>query len=141
MAFKPGVNSFVLLDNAAGSPTNLTAYADNFSWPQSVDTYDVSVFGTVPKGFINGLTDGDTVSMSGPLDVTLHSHLGSLKAVQAAGSSTCTLTWGPAGSVSGLPKISAECYVSNYSVSAGVGGRVEYSASLQVTGTVTNGTW
>jgi hypothetical protein len=32
-------------------------------------------------------------------------------------------------------------YVQNYSVSTSVNGRVEYSASLQITGAVTNGTF
>lgn len=141
MAFKAGTVSFVALDNAAGSPTNLSPYADNFAWPQTVQTLDVSVFGTASKAFVNGLTDGDTVTMSGPYDVTLHTHLTAVKAAQAAGSSTCTIQWGPGGSVSGQAKVSAEAWLTSYQLQSGVGGRAEYSASLQVTGAVTNGTW
>lgn len=141
MAFRAGTVSFILLDNNAGTPTNLSAYSDNFQWPQTVQTLEVSAFGTSAKAFINGLTDGDTLTMSGPLDVTLHSHLTNVKAAQAAGSSTSTITWGPGGSVSGQPKISAECWVSSYSVTTAVGGRMEYSCSLQVTGSVSNSTW
>lgn len=141
MAFKAGTASYVLLDNTAGTPTNLSSYADNFGWPQSVAQLDVSVFGTAAKAFVNGLTDGDTVTMSGPYDVTLHTHLSGLKAAQSAGSSTCTITWGPGGSVSGQAKVSAECWVASYQLQSGVGGRAEYSCSLQVTGAVTNGTW
>lgn len=141
MAFKPGKDAWFALDNVAGTLTNLTSYLDNCSWPQTVEQLDVSVFGTAAKAFVPGLTDGDTVSMSGPLDVTLHTHLGNLKAAQAAGSSTSTINFAPLGSVSGLPKISAECWVASYNPSSGVGGRAEYAASLQITGTVTNGTW
>lgn len=141
MAFAAGTTSFVLVDNTAGSPTNLSGYADNFGWPQNVDQLEVSVFGTAAKAFVPGLTDGDTISVAGPLDATLHTHLTALKAAQSAGSSTATVTWGPAGSVSGRPKISAETYVASYGVSVGVGGRVEFTASLQVTGAVTNSTW
>lgn len=138
MAFAAGTTSFVMIDNTAGSLTNLSSYADNFGWPQSIQQLDVSAFGTAAKAMIPGLTDGDTVTMSGPLDATLHTHLTGLKAAQSAGSTTCTILWGPAGSVASRPKIQAEAYVASYQVSVGVGGRVEYSASLQVTGAVTN---
>ena len=141
MAFKAGTVSFVLLDNTSGALTNLSPYADNFSWPQTVQTIDVSVFGTAAKAFVNGLTDGDTVTMSGPYDVTLHTHLSALKAAQSAGSSTCTLNWGPGGSVAGQAKVSCETWLTAYGLSSGVGGRAEYTCSLQVTGAVTNGTW
>ena len=141
MAFKPGKDAWCAIDNVAGTLTNLTPYFDNVSWPQTVQQVEVSVFGTASKAFVPGLTDGDTITLSGPLDVTLHSHLGNIKAAQAAGSSTSTINWAPLGSVASLPKISAECYLASYQVQAGVGGRAEFSASLQVTGAVTNTTW
>ena len=104
-------------------------------------TIEVSVFGTTSKQFIPGLTDGGVVSCSGPADVAMGTFLATLKAAQAAGSTTSTIQFGPGGSVSGQIKQSAEVYVSAYDTSTTVGGRVEYSASLQVTGAVTNGTW
>lgn len=141
MAFKPGYSAWVGLDNVAGSVQNLSAYSDNFSWPQSVEQLETSTFGTSSKSFIPGLTDGDTVDMSGPLDVTLWSQLVALKAAQSAGSSTATIIYGPGGSVSGQAKAQAECWIANLTPSTGVGGRAEYSAQLQISGAVTNGTW
>ena len=141
MAFKAGKDSFFNLDNVAGSPTVLSPYVDTFDWPQSVDTLDVSAFGTSSKAFIPGLIDGDTVAVSGPYDVTMFTHLTAVKAAQAAGSSTASLLWGPGGSVSGQAKVSAEVYVKSLSFKAGVGGRAEYSATMQVTGAVTNSTF
>lgn len=141
MAFKAGKGAFILLDSVAGSPTDVSAYADNFSFPQPIDTIDTTTFGSDAKTFIPGLTDGGSVDLSGPLDVALGTLVASLKAAQAAGSTSSTVTWGPGGSVSGQIKQSAEVYVSAYNVSVGVGGRVEYSCSLQVTGAVTNTTW
>lgn len=141
MAFKSGHNSFVLLDGVAGTGINVSAYADNFSFDQPVDTHDVSVFGASAKTSIPGLTDGGAVGMSGPLDVALGTFVSGLKAAQAAGSASATLIWGPGGSVSGQVKQSAETWVTAYNVSTSVDGRVEYSCSLQVTGAVTNGTW
>jgi hypothetical protein len=141
MAFKAGHTSWFALDNVAATLTNLTQYIDNTSVPQTVEQLDVSVFGTAAKAFIPGLTDGDTITVSGPYDVTMHTHITALKAAHAAGSSTSTYTWGPGGSVASQAKISGECWVASYEVSSGVGGRVEYSATLQVTGSVTNATW
>jgi hypothetical protein len=141
MAFKPGKDAFILLDGVAGSPINITGYADNVSFPQPVDTIDVSVFGTAAKAFVAGLTDGGQIDISGPIDVALGTMLAGLKAAQAAGSSTATFRYGPGGSVAGQISQSAEVYVSAYNVSTGVGGRAEYSCSLQVTGAVSNSTW
>lgn len=141
MSFKPGKGAFILLDNVAGTPVDVSAYQDNFSFDQPVDTLEVTVFGNNAKAFIPGLTDGGQVQLSGPLDVAMGTFVSALKAAQAAGSSSTTVTYAPGGSVAGQVKQSAETYVSGYSVTTGVGGRVEYSATLQVTGTVTNTTW
>lgn len=141
MAFRAGTTTFVMLDGVNGAGTNVSRYADNFSWPQSVDTLDVSAFGTAAKAFINGLTDGDTVTISGPYDAAMFIQLTQLKAAQSAGSSTTTILWGPGGSVAGEARITAEALVAQVSLSSVVGGRVELSASLQITGAVTNNTW
>jgi len=141
MAFKPGKGAFLALDNTAGSPVDVSAYADSFDFPQPVDQVETTTFGATAKAFIPGLTDGGQFSMSGPADVGMGTFLAGMKAAQAAGSSTSTIQFGPGGSVSGQVKVSAECYIAAYNISVGVGGRVEYSASLQVTGSVTNGTW
>lgn len=141
MAFKAGKGAFILLDSVAGTPVNISAYADNVSFPQPVDMQEVTTFGDSNKDFIPGLANGGQISVSGPLDVALGTFVANLKAAQAAGSSSATFTYGPGGSVSGQIKQDAEVYVSAFDVSSGVGGRVEFSASLQVTGAVTNGTW
>ena len=141
MAFKSGHNAFIAVDSVAGSPVNLSTYADSFTFPQPIDQHDVSTFGDGSKDFIPGLADGGEISMSGPLDVALGTFIGALKAGQAAGSSSATVQYGPGGSVSGQIKQSAEVYVSAYNVSTSVSGRTEYDISLQVTGSVTNDTW
>ena len=138
MAFRAGTTTFVMIDGVNGAGTNVSRYADNFQWPQSVDTLDVSVFGTAAKAYINGLTDGDTVTISGPYDAPMFSLLTGVKAAQSAGSSTSTVLWGPGGSIAAEARISAEAWVTQVSISSSVGGRVDMSASLQITGAVTN---
>lgn len=141
MAFKAGTVSYFALDNASGTITNLSPYIDKVDVPQTTQQLDVSALGTGAKAFIPGLTNGDTIAISGPYDVTIHSHITGLKAAQEAGTASHSWIWGPGGSVSGQGKISAECLVAGYKLSTGVGGRVEWSADLQVTGAVTNTTF
>lgn len=141
MAFKPGHGAYIGLDNAAGSVQNVSTYGDDFSFPYSVEMLDVTTFGSSVKRFIPGLAGGDTLSVSGPLDVTLHSQIVGMLAAQAAGTAGFSILYGPGGSVSGQVKQTAEVYVASYETSTGVAGRAEFSASLQVDGAVTHTTW
>lgn len=142
MAFQPGHKAYILLDGANGAGTNVSAYADDFTFPQSTDMLEVTVFGTTgAKRFISGLNGGDSISVSGPLDNALHTQIAGMKAAQDAGTTGFTLVYGPAGSVASQPKVSVEALVASYEISTGVGGRLEYSASLQVDGAVTNASW
>jgi len=127
-----------MLDSAAGSLTNLSPYIDDTTVPQTTQMLDVSTFGTGAKAFIPGLTNGDTISLKGPYDVAIHSHLGSLQAAQAAGTASHSFLWGPGGSVSAQAKVSGETLLASYELKSGVGGRVEWSATLQITGAITN---
>jgi hypothetical protein len=141
VAFKAGTTSAFYLGNAAAALQNLSPYIDNTSVPQTVQVIETSTYGTAAKAFINGLTDGDTITFSGPYDVAVHTHLTGLKAAQSAGSALAGYIWGPGGSVASQARSAGSAWVTAYSVSSGVGGRVEYTASLQVSGAVTNGTF
>ena len=140
MAFQPGYKAHVLVDGVAGTPVNISMYHDNFSWPQNLESLDVSSFGSVAKVFIPGLSDSN-ISASGALDVALGTFVATLAAAHAAGSATSTVTYSPGGSVAGQLKISGEAYITNFTPSTGVGGRGEWSASLQVSGACTVATW
>ena len=141
MAFKPGTVSKIYVNNIAASVVDLSPYVDTFSYPQTVQMLEVSVFGTAARQFLNGLTDGDVISFGGPYDVTVHTQLTALKAGQSAGSAAAAFIWGPGGSVASQARSAGSAFLASYAVSSGVGGRVEWSASLQVTGAVVNGTF
>lgn len=141
MAFSPGYKAWVMLDGANGGGTNISAYADNISLPQSREMLEVTPFGSSVKRFIPGLGGGDTVPLSGPFDSTLGTQIVNMLAAQDAGTASFTLVYGPAGSVAGAPKHTVEVLVAGYEVSTGVGGRAEFSASLQVDGAITNASW
>ena len=141
MAFSAGKSAWIMLDGVNAAGTNVSQYADNFSFPNPTDTHDTSTFGTNTKSFIVRLTGGGQPSLSGPLDTTFATQIAQVAAAQAAGSSTCTLVYAPAGSVASMLKQTAECWITNWEVSTGVGGRAEFSAQLQVTAAVTTSTW
>lgn len=140
MAFKAGTASVVYIANAANALQNLSPYIDNTSWQNALEQLEVSAFGTAAKAFIPGLT-GSNISVSGPADATMSSHLAGLYAAQSAGSGAAGIIYGPGGSVASQTRFAGSIYVSDYSVSSSVGGRVEYSASLQITGAVAMGTF
>lgn len=138
MAFRAGTVTHFQLDSDAGSLVNLSSYIDTVSHPQSTDMLEVTAFGSASKVFIAGLNDGDTLQFSGALDSPVGTQLYKLKAAQAAGTASHSFLYGPAGSVAGYPRVSGETLVQQFTFSSGVGGRVEYAASLQITGVVTN---
>ena len=137
---KPGHVAWFALDSAAGSLVNLQPYLDNTSVAQSVDTPEVSALGTAAKAFVVGMNSGQ-ITISGPYAAGLHTHIGSCLAAQAAGTASHSFLYGPGGSVASEAKISGECIVTGYTPSAAVGGRVEWTASLQVTGAIANATF
>ena len=141
MAFRPGHGVHILLDSVAGTPVNISAYSDAFTFPNPTETIEVSVHGTNSKAFIPGLTGGGAPSMSGPHDVGLGTFVAALSAAHAAGSASATITYSPGGSVAGQFKRSAEVWLTDHTVTSSVSGRTEYSVSLQVTGATTDSTW
>ncbi len=142
MAFKPGKTAFAMIDSPAGTPVNISAYADNIQFPQAVDPLDVTTFGTLlARSFIPGLADGGQISVSGPLDVALGTLLAANKAAQMAGTASFTFIYGPGGSVAGQLRQDAEVLVTAFQATTTVAGRVEYSCSLQISGAVTNAVW
>jgi len=140
MAFKPGYLGDFRLDNAAGTLTNLQPYIDTVSVSQSGETLDVSALGTVAKAYIVGMQDG-SISFGGAYDTTVATHLSAVRAAHAAGTATVSFQWGPGGSVAGQAKITGEAILTGYDLSTSTGGRAEYSATLQISGVVTNGTF
>jgi hypothetical protein len=136
MAFRAGTTSKLYLTTAAGVVTDISPYADSTSTDLSANQLDVSAFGTQAQAFLNGQTTGQ-ISVGGPLDVTLHTLVAGLY----SSGSTASFIYGPGGSVASQARLAGSVNVASYNVSTSASGRVEYSASLQITGAVTSGTF
>jgi len=133
MAFVHGKDAAFLLDTS-GTLDNISTYLTDVSFPETVETADVTTLGDSAKEYIVGLKDA-TISLSGKWDLTWDQLIDSTVG-QAA---SLTFNYGPNGSAAPKVKYSGECYVTNYSISSGIGDAVSFSLDLQVTGAVTRG--
>ena len=140
MAFVAGHNTNVKYDNAAGSPTDISAYVNSINgFDLKRASLDVTAFGNSSMASILGLKGGQQVTLSGDWDSTLHTLMTAVEALTSGASQT--LAYSPAGTAAGTPIVSAETFLVSYSVNSAVADKVTWSATLQVTGaTTTTGT-
>jgi hypothetical protein len=136
MAFVHGKSADFRLDDSSGTLRDLSSYLDDVSFPRSIETAETTTFGSTAKSYIVGLTDA-TISISGKFDATADGYLAGV----VGQSATLSFQYGPAGSTAGNVKYTGECIMTSYEVGATVGDAVTASAELQVTGTVTRGTY
>ena len=131
MAFVHGKSAYFKVNS-----TDLSGYCEEVSLPRSIETAETTTFGKSAKTYITGLTDA-TISASGKWDSTADGVIAPL-----LGSSSL-VTWevGPAGSGTGAVKYSGSAIITSYEVSAPVGDAITFSLELQVTDTITRGTY
>ena len=132
MSFRAGTTSKLYISTAAGVVTDVSGFADSTSADLSSNQLDVSVFGAQAQAYLNGQTNGN-ISIGGPLDVTMHTLVAGL---YSAGS-TASFIYGPGGSVASQARLAGSLNVASYGISTSASGRVEYSATLQITGAIT----
>lgn len=141
MAFTHGKDSVFSLDDSGGTLRALTSYTDNVSGlPGGRGLSEVTAFGDAGVKNIPALVNV-SFTASGHFDSTTttgpNAVLNSLRSATA----TSTFEWGPEGSTTGKVKFSGECWLTEYTVNASVADKVSWSASFQVDGTVTAGTY
>lgn len=131
MAFVHGKSAYIKVNS-----TDLSAYCDEVGLPRSIETAETTTFGKTAKTYITGLTDA-TISASGKWDATADGVIAPL-----VGSSSL-VTWevGPAGSTAGYVKYSGSGIITSYEVSAPVGDAVTFSLEIQVSDSITRGTF
>lgn len=125
-----GKNSVFKLDNQAGSLTDISAYVTDVT---GVDVptamIDTTVFGNSSVAYSVGLKAGNTITVSGNYDSTPHTQFSAY-----TNSSTYTYEYSPAGTTAGLPKLTGEVRIVNYSLSSAVADVVKFTLTLQATG-------
>jgi len=129
MAFVHGKNTVVLIN-----ATDMSGYLKEASVANSVETADVTAFGTSgAKAYIVGLRDG-TVSLSGMFDGAT----GASDPVfqQALGASEGVVSVFPEGTTIGKRGLTAGIHETSYNLSSPVGDVVSATVELQATGGV-----
>lgn len=139
MAFVSSHTSRVSYDNSSASLTDLTAYVTNIS---GVDltraNLDTTSLNDAAFTYLLGLKGGNTITLSGNWDSTLHTHMTGVEALTSG--ATQTLRYSPAGTGSGSPYLTVETLLTNYTFSSAVNGLVTWTATLQTTGATSTGT-
>jgi len=141
MAFFDSEKSVFQIDDTGSTLRNLSAYINDFGglpgprqlseitalgdggtkWHPSLENVQISLAGTY-----------DDTASSGPDEV-----LGALRTHSRAND----FDYGPEGSSASSTKYSGTCWVSTYEIQSRVGDAVRWSATLQVEGEVTRGTY
>lgn len=133
--------AFSLEDSAGTTLRVLDPYLNSVEFTRSNDTHDVTCFGAEGHVFVTGLTDG-SISLEGFWDKTaLVGTATVLDGLVDLDTPTLGFEYGPEGRTTGQVKYSGECILEDLQYSSSVSDVVNFSASLQITGTVTKGTW
>ncbi len=142
MAFFDSKVSVFKIDDTGATIRNLSQYITEISGlPGARNLNEVTALGDDGAKFIPGL-ENVTVSLSGVFDDTATTGpdavLGPLRTFET---NAVDFEYGPEGATTGDIKYSGTCWVTTYEVASSVGSRVQWSASLQVDGKVTRGTF
>lgn len=140
MSFEPGKGQKFLIDNAAGTPTDISAFLTDVGFPREVDTEEVTTLGKNAKVYIVTLTDS-TISIEGKWDGAGASAVDTVLSGILGQAATVSFEYGPGGSTTGDIKYSGEAILTSYEPSGSVGGAVEFSAEFQCSDTVTRSTY
>jgi hypothetical protein len=134
MAFKHGAKASVTINTK-----DLSAYCDDLSLGIDVDTADTTTFASTWKSAIEGLA-GATLEISGAYDPTATTGPAAvLTGLIGAGAVACVVA--PSGTATNDLKRTFNAILTNYTEASPVGGRVNFSASMLVTGAITFGAY
>lgn len=141
MSFVHGKSSIFKLDDSGGTLRTLTSYVDSVQGlPAGRNLSEVTVFGDGGTKSIPGLVNA-TFTISGHFDSTATTGPNAVLNSLRAASATASFEYGPEGSSTGNTKFSGECWMTEYTVNSAVADKVGFSATFQVDGTVTAGTY
>lgn len=134
MAFRHGKNAQIYIGT-----NEISAYCDQLDQSTDVDMAETSTFGVGWKTFLAGLI-GSTLNIAGKYDGTASTGPAAIINACITGGTAWSMKYFPGGSATGQRSDAFSGLVTNYSESSPVGDVVTFSASIQVTGTVTSTT-
>ena len=139
MAFFDSKISRFLLDDAGGVRRDLSEYlTDVRGLPGRRELNEVTALGDGGARFIPGLED-TAIALTGIFDDTAPAGPDAVLGPLRTHGSAVYFEYGPEGSRAGGVKYSGACWVLAYDLRSRVGNAVEWTATLQVEGTVARG--
>lgn len=129
---------------------DLSTYCKEVSFPSKMDTAETSTFGTQVKTYVQGLADrtlatsGSWEGIAAALSDTTAANPTSFDALVSGligAAQEVAFAYGPTGNAAGAIKYIGRAILTDYQVMGGIGSLVEFSASFQVTGNVTRGSF
>lgn len=134
-----GKDSYFGVEDSAGTTLrNLTPYINSIDFNQENDTHDDTTMGQEGHTFRAGLTNG-SITISGVWDKTATTGSNTVLQSLVGLETTVGFEYGPEGNTAGMVKKSGECVLSSYAESAPVADLVTFTASFQISGSVTAG--
>ena len=141
MAFFDSKVSRFSIDDTGGTPRDLSAFVTEVKGlPGRRALNEVTALADGGAKFVPGLEDVP-FSLGGLFDNTSTSGPDAVLGALRSHTSDVDFEYGPEGTTTGDIKYSGRCWVVSYDLRSRVGSLVEWTASLQVEGTVTRGTY
>lgn len=141
MAVIHGKDSYFSVEDSAGTTLRvLTTYLTDASMSWEQDVAQTTTKGQTAETYLQGHTRA-TIALTGRYDSTVTSGPDVVINSLVGDTGTCSFEFGPEGGTTGKVKYSGECILTGYNVDSPLGDIVGFTASLQVTGAVTRGTF
>lgn len=141
MAFAHSKDSVFSLDDSGGSLRTLTTFTDTVSGlPGGRGLSEVTAFGDLGTKNIPSIANV-TFSAGGSWDNTATTGPDAVLNGLRSATATASFEWGPEGGTNGDIKYSGECWMTEYTCDTSVTNKVTWSATFQVDGVVSHGTY
>lgn len=141
MSFTHGKGAVFWYDDSGGTLRNLSAYIKSVSFQLSADANETTTLSKNSKTYIAGLKNA-TLNVDGYFDSTASTGPDAIFWAAFGSSTTKSFEYGPEGGSTGNIKYSGESFVTSFTPGpADVSGVVPFSATIQITGDVSKGTF
>lgn len=141
MAFTHGKDAVFSLDDSGGVLRAIKAYLNSVTGlPGARGLSEVTAFGDAGQKNIPSIAVNQ-FSIAGHADFASATAIGQLLGGLRSTTATSSFEYGPEGGTTGKTKYSGECWMTDFEVAATATDKVSITASFQVDGTVTVGTY
>lgn len=140
MAYAHGKDMYFAVEDSAATTLRAIVGVKTVTVTQENELADITIIGDEGRKWRQGLTSG-TIQVTGLFDQTASTGsetvLQSLVGIEV----TTGFEWGAQGNTAGMVKRSAECVLASYEENGDVGDMVQFTATLNIHGDVTVGTF